>query len=148
VSLLLAFGCGALAMLSVAATAGNDLLLRSVIGNADNVFIHLIEWAIMKVFAVLTSILIFFVIFWVLPNGKVPFKPVFTSALLTGLLWEACKYLYILSLPWLKFQDVYGPFSISVTLIFWAFLSGLLLLGGAHLSANGSAQTRIRSREL
>jgi hypothetical protein len=24
---------------------------------------------------------------------------------------------------------------VSVTLIFWAFLSGLLLLGGAHLSA-------------
>jgi membrane protein/epoxyqueuosine reductase len=35
---------------------------------------------------------------------------------------------------------MYGPFSISVTLIFWAFLSGLLLLGGAHLSANGSAR--------
>jgi uncharacterized BrkB/YihY/UPF0761 family membrane protein len=45
------------------------------------------------------------------------------------------KYLYILALPWLDFKAVYGPFALSVTLMFWAFLSGLLLLGGAHLSA-------------
>jgi len=38
-------------------------------------------------------------------------------------------------LPWLNFEEVYGPFSLSVTLMFWAFLSGLLLLAGAHLSA-------------
>jgi membrane protein len=92
---------------------------------------------------VIASILIFFVIFWVLPNGKVPVLPVFTAALVTGLLWEFSKYLYILCLPWLDFREAYGPFSISVTLIIWAFLSGLLLLGGAHLSANGrrGAQT-------
>lgn len=144
ISLLLAFGCGGLAMLSVAATAGNDYLLHSTLRNPDNIVVHLMvlimEWTIMKIFSVTASILIFFVIFWVLPNGKVPLKPVFTSALVTGLLWEASKYLYILLLPWLNFQEAYGPFAISVTIIFWAFLSGLLLLGGAHLSANGNRQ--------
>jgi hypothetical protein len=34
---------------------------------------------------------------------------------------------------------VYGPFSLSVSLMFWAFLSGLLLLTGAHLSAQAHA---------
>jgi membrane protein/epoxyqueuosine reductase len=38
-------------------------------------------------------------------------------------------------LPWLNFQEVYGPFSVTVTLIFWSFCSGMLLLGGAYLSA-------------
>ena len=47
------------------------------------------------------------------------------------------KYCYILAVPRLDFQEVYGPFAISVTLIFWAFLAGLLLLAGAHLSAVG-----------
>ena len=37
--------------------------------------------------------------------------------------------------PWLDFKATYGNFSISVTLIFWAFFVGLLLLAGAHLSA-------------
>ncbi len=137
ISLGLAFGCGALAMLSVAATAGNHYLLHSLLGShVDNILVHLIEWVMMKVFAVIAGILIFFIIFYLLPNGRVPFRPVFASALVTGLLWEGSKYLYMLCLPWLNFQEAYGPFSISVTLIFWAFLSGLLLLGGAHLSAN------------
>jgi membrane protein len=38
-------------------------------------------------------------------------------------------------LPWLNFQEVYGPFALSVSMMFWAFLSGLLLLAGAHLTA-------------
>jgi membrane protein len=73
----------------------------------------------------------------VLPNGKVPVRAVLPAAFIAGLCWELAKYAYVLALPWLNFQEVYGPFSISVTLIFWAFLSGLLLLGGAHLSAAG-----------
>jgi uncharacterized BrkB/YihY/UPF0761 family membrane protein len=43
--------------------------------------------------------------------------------------------IFVASLKFLNFEEAYGPFSISVTLIFWAFVSGLLLLGGAHLSA-------------
>jgi membrane protein len=54
-----------------------------------------------------------------------------------GVLWEAGKVLYIKALPWLDFQEVYGQaFSISVALMFWAFISGLMLLAGAHLSSD------------
>ena len=141
VSLALAFGCGALAMLSVAATAGNQYLISSVLGDfGNNVVVRGFEFGIMKIFALIAGVLIFFSIFYVLPNGRVPFRPVLRSALITGVVWECCKYLYILSLPLLKLQDVYGPFSISVTLMFWAFLSGLLLLGGAHLSSTRNSE--------
>ena len=57
------------------------------------------------------------------------------TSIAIGLLWEAAKYLYILALPWLDFRAVYGPFYISVSLMMWAFLSGLILLAGAHFSA-------------
>jgi membrane protein len=89
----------------------------------------------MKVFAIGASIAIFFLIYWVLPNGKVPVRTVLPTAIIMGLLSEALKYAYILALPWLNFQEVYGPFALSVTMMFWAFLSGLLLLAGANLSA-------------
>ena len=49
--------------------------------------------------------------------------------------WEVAKQIYVVCLPLLDFHESYGPFYVSVTLIFWAFFSGLLLLGGAHLSA-------------
>jgi len=94
-----------------------------------------VSFLIMKAFAISASIAIFFLIYWLLPNGKVPPRTVLPVAVLMGLLSELLKYGYILALPRLNFQEVYGPFAISVSLMFWAFLSGLLLLTGAHLSA-------------
>jgi uncharacterized BrkB/YihY/UPF0761 family membrane protein len=98
-------------------------------------FVRVVGFLVMKVFAIAASIAIFFLIYWVLPNGKVPPRTVLPVAIIMGLLSEALKYAYILALPWLNFQEVYGPFALSVTMMFWAFLSGLLLLAGAHLSA-------------
>ena len=56
-----------------------------------------------------------------------------------GVIWTAAKYLYILVLPWLDFGSVYGPFRVSVALIMWAFISGLLLLAGAYVTATRHA---------
>jgi membrane protein len=42
---------------------------------------------------------------------------------------------------------VYGPFYISVGLMMWAFLSGLLLLAGAHFSATRHALRLARKAE-
>jgi YihY family inner membrane protein len=78
---------------------------------------------------------IFFVTYYALPNGKVPAGPLFSAALVTGLVTEAGKFVYQLTLPLFKFREVYGPFALSVTLLFWAFLGALVLLAGAHLSA-------------
>ena len=93
----------------------------------------------MKAFAIVTTIAIYFLIYWILPNGRVPLHAVLPASITTGLLSEAAKYLYIFLLPWLNFQEVYGPFAVSVTLIFWSFWSGMLLLGGAYLSAAAQA---------
>jgi len=133
-SVVLAFVCGGLALLSIYATALNLRLLGLAIGDQNFVFRGL-GFVVMKSFAMVTTIAIYFLIYWILPNGKVPVRAVLPAAIVTGLLSEGAKYLYILLLPWLNFQEVYGPFSISVTLIFWSFWSGMLLLGGAYLSA-------------
>jgi membrane protein len=132
VSLGLGFAVGVLTLISVALTAGNIALIQAAFTGEIG---RSMAYAVMKVFAVAASIAIFFLIYWLLPNAKIPPRAVLPAAIATGILWEGCKYLYILALPWLDFKEVYGPFAISVTLMFWAFLSGLLLLGGAHLSA-------------
>ena len=133
-SVVLAFSCGSLALLSVYATAQNLKYLGFVIGDQNFVY-HGVAWVVMKAFAIMTTIAIYFLIYWILPNGKVPVRAVLPAAIVTGLLSEGAKYLYIFLLPWLNFQEVYGPFAVSVTLIFWSFWSGMLLLGGAYLSA-------------
>jgi len=136
VSIGLAFGVGALAMASVALTARHQAIITWVFfGHTNNAFFNFLTFAALKFFAVIASILLFFLIYWVLPNRSVPARAVMPTAIVIGLLWEVAKYLYILALPWLDFQSVYGPFYISEGLIMWSFLSGLLLLAGAHFSA-------------
>jgi len=136
ISLALAFGCGMLALLSVAMTAGNVTLMGFLLrGHGTGSIRLVVGFVVMKIFAIAASSAIFFLIYWVLPNGKVPARAVLPVAIIMGLLSEALKYGYILALPWLNFAEVYGPFALSVSLMFWAFLTGLLLLAGANLSA-------------
>lgn len=131
----LAFACGGLALLSIALTAENVSLLEPFLRGHGTAMVRLGGFLIMKTSAIAASIAIFFLIYWLLPNGKVPIRAVLPAAIVTGLLSETLKYAYIVALPRLNFQEVYGPFALSVSLMFWAFLLGLLLLTGANLSA-------------
>ena len=135
IALGLAFACGSLALLSVGLAAGNVAILKSVLHGYGVWYLRLMGFVAMKVFSIGASIAIFFLVYWLLPNGKVPAHVVLPTAVLMGLLSEALKYAYIFALPHLNFGEVYGPFAISVSLMFLAFLSGMLLLTGAHLSA-------------
>lgn len=135
ISLVLAFASGSLALFSIALTAGNLGLLESIMRGHGTGVVRLAGFIMMKVFAIGASIAIFFLIYWLLPNGRVPARAVIPTAVIMGLLSEVLKYAYIAALPHLNFGEVYGPFALSVSLMFWAFLTGMLLLTGAHLSA-------------
>jgi YihY family inner membrane protein len=135
ISLGLAFACGSLTLVSIGLTAGNVHVLKSVLHGYANWYVQWAGFLTMKMFSIISGIAIFFLIYWLLPNGKVRPKSVLPAAVIMGLLSEALKYVYIFALPFLNFSEVYGPFAISVGLMFWAFLSGMLLLTGAHLSA-------------
>ncbi len=136
VSLGLALASGVLAIVSVGLSVGNRAMIEAF-GKQLPFTADILSSFFAKIFAVITTITIFFLIYYVLPNGKVPAGAALSAAVYVGILWEMAKYLYILLLPFLNFPEVYGPFSISATLIMWAFLSGMLLLAGAYLSAGG-----------
>jgi membrane protein len=137
ISLALAFACGILALASVGMAAGNELALTFVMRGNENIVFRAATFVALKICATVASIAIFFLIYWLLPNGKIKARSVLPAAVAMGVLWEVGKVLYIKALPWLDFQEVYGQaFSISVALMFWAFISGLMLLAGAHLSSD------------
>lgn len=137
IALLLAFGCGILALASVGLAAGNQVMLQFLmLGHSKNIVFRVLTYVAMKTFATIASIAIFFLLYWLLPNGKIRPSEVLPAAVAMGLLWEIGKFVYIKTLPWLNFPEVYGPFSISVTLMFWAFISGLMVLAGAHLACD------------
>ncbi len=148
VSIGLAVGVASLAMISVALSAAQ----RTVLGilffhHTDNIVFNLIAKGFLQICALAASIGLFFLIYWGLPNRKVPAAAVLPTAIVMGVLWTIAKYIYILVLPHLDFDSTYGPFSVSVSLITWAFISGLLLLAGAYVSATRQALRETRAAE-
>ena len=76
VSLGLAFAVGVLAMTSVALTAGQQSLLTFIFfGHIHNIVFNFLNGLTLRLCALLASILLFFLIYWVLPNRKVPRGP-------------------------------------------------------------------------
>ncbi len=80
------------------------------------------------------SIAFFFSIYWLLPNRKVPWRHVLSTSIYTGVIWLVAKYIVELLLPHMHLIDIYGPFHVSVGLLMWAYISGLILFAGAQFS--------------
>ncbi|MGO8718834.1 MAG: YihY/virulence factor BrkB family protein [Acidobacteriaceae bacterium] len=136
ISFSLALTVGMLALLSIAISASHEAILEMIFfGHTASPAFHFLQRTLLKILGVIASISIFFLIYWILPNRRIRAMAVLPAAIVTGLLWEGAKLAYIAVLPWLDLKSVYGPFSISVGLMLWAFISGLILLAGAHFSA-------------
>ena len=80
------------------------------------------------------SIAFFFSIYWLLPNRKVPWRHVLNTSIYTGVIWLVAKYIFELLLPHMHLYDLYGAFQVSVGLLFWSYISGLILFAGAQFS--------------
>jgi YihY family inner membrane protein len=148
VSLFLAAAVGVLVMASVALTAGQRTLMAWVFFyHTDNLVFNFLAGLALKSVALVASILLFFLIYWILPHRRIPAQAVLPTSIVVGISWEIAKYLYVLALPKLDFESVYGPFKVTVGLMMWAFISGLMLLAGAHFSANRYALKLAREAE-
>ena len=61
------------ATLSVALSAGQQTLTGWLFfGHTDNIAFHVISRIVMEIFAVIASILMFFLVYWILPHRKIP----------------------------------------------------------------------------
>jgi membrane protein len=136
---LVAFGLAllmvALALVSIVVNAGAQGILTFVFfHHVDNIFYQGISYAWLSVSTGVASILFFFSIYWILPNRKVPWRPVLRTSIVTGIVWLLAKIVFVQVLPHLDLGALYGPFYVSVGLIFWGYVSGLILFAGAQFS--------------
>ena len=138
VSFSLTFVCGVLALTAAVLTSTNvnavmRLLERLILPERATL-------VALKLAAVPFSILIFLLVYWLLPNGKVPLRAVWPIAVLAGVVVEGAKNLYVWLWPLLGLRRAYGPFFVSVTLLLWGFFAALIVLGGAEMSARRGRQ--------
>jgi YihY family inner membrane protein len=133
----LAILMAALALLSMSITVGVKDLLGIVSFHSTNDTIVGIRDGITYVFLQVSSgaaaILFLFSVYYVLPNRKVPWQPVLRTSIITGVIWLGARFLFALAIPHVDLS-MYGPFYISVSLLFWAYISGLILFAGAQFS--------------
>lgn len=136
---LVAFGLAILMVLlgmgSVAVNAAAEQVLNVVFFNhVDNFFYKSISLLLLAATTGIAVVVFLFAIYWLLPNRRVSPRPIVRSALVTGIIWIAAKYIFVAVLPHLDLKALYGPFYVSVGLLFWAYISGLILFAGAQFS--------------
>jgi len=137
-SFFLAVTTGLMAFLSILlSTAAQWALALTLRWIPSQGVIAAVSRVAMEIISVPLAVAMCFVIYFFLPNGRVPVIQVIPAAIVGGVLTEVGKLVYIQTLPLFRFREVYGPFAISATLLFWAYVAALILLFGAHLCAHG-----------
>jgi len=132
-----------LAILFVLAFVGPALLLASFAGSLiaslrtqlpDQIIP--IAGGISFVVAILLDIVLFLLLYILLPHGASTWREIFPGAIAAGLLWELAKkaFLFIVSSYISVSNLVYGSVSAIIAFLVWAYLSGIIFLFGAFLS--------------
>jgi membrane protein/epoxyqueuosine reductase len=133
----LAFVMVALAMISIFVNeAAQQILAFLFFHHTDNFVYEGLSYIWLAASTGVASIVFFFFIYWLLPNRKVPWRPVLRTAIITGIVWLTARAIFVVVLPHLELKATYGPFYVSVGLLFWAYISGLILFAGAQFSVS------------
>jgi YihY family inner membrane protein len=128
-SRLLAFGMtllgGLLAALSVFVTVATRAWSR--------------EWPALaglgaKATALALSLLMFFLVYRLIPHAPVRTGVALRAALWAGGAWELVKYAFVWNLARTNLKAFYGSLAFAVSLVLWAYVSSLVLVFGALMS--------------
>lgn len=134
---LMSFGliilCGGMVIGSAMLTAVNqEFVQRHISGD-------LWPWMtllLFKVAAIPFTMLALFITYWMLPNCRVPVRPLVRVSVAVGAALEALKYIALAVWPWLnnKLDNEYGVFQHSVEVILFSMVASLIVLAGAEWS--------------
>lgn len=125
--------CGVIILVAIAIASPWDYLLGKLLGEAE------IRKPIFAVIATIISlpflVLLFFVVYYVVPNGPVHRVQIFFASAATAVLWIITTLGFRVVMPLLDFKGSYKQLSSLMALITWVFISSFILILGANLSA-------------
>ena len=103
-----------------------------------------LKWASTMLFILIVGMVFYFV-----PNAKVRFKDVWVGAVLTGLLWRGALagfQWYVSDLS--RWSAVHGRIAAVVVFLLWVYISAVILLYGAEMTAAYARLRRHRPQEI
>ncbi|MGH9831856.1 MAG: YihY/virulence factor BrkB family protein [Blastocatellia bacterium] len=138
--LLLVVVCGGIMLAPVALGSVYDFILDKVFGvfgaPVDSIWRKYIFYVIGPIISLPFIALLFFVIYYFVPNGKVQASQVMFTSIATALLWLIAMFVFWLALPLFDFEGSYKQLASLMALVTWTFVSSFILILGANLSAH------------
>ncbi|MEN3327069.1 MAG: rane protein, partial [Acidobacteriota bacterium] len=83
----------------------------------------------------LVTVVLFVLVYRFMPKAEVTLRDTLPGAFLAGLLWEIAKYVFASSLNYFHYDQIYGSVGAVVAVLTWSYVSSLILLFGAQLTA-------------
>jgi membrane protein len=83
----------------------------------------------------LITVTIFVVVYRFMPKAEVSLRDTMPGAIIGGLLWEVAKYVFAWALNYFHYDQIYGSVGAVVAVLTWSYVSSLILLFGAQLTA-------------
>ena len=90
---------------------------------------------VLALLSILVTVTLFIIVYRFMPNAHVTLRDTLPGAVLGGLLWELSKYIFAWSLHYFHYDQIYGPVGAVVAVLTWGYVSSLVLLFGAQLTA-------------
>lgn len=83
----------------------------------------------------LVTVALFVLVYRFMPKAEVTLRDTMPGAFLAGALWEIAKYIFASSLNYFHYDQIYGSVGAVVAVLTWSYVSSLILLFGAQLTA-------------
>jgi YihY family inner membrane protein len=93
-------------------------------------------WQVVFILAsIIITITLLSLVYRFMPNARVRLRATVPGAIIAGLVWEAGKYIFAWSLHYFHYDQLYGSVGAVVAILTWGYVSSLILLFGAQLTA-------------
>jgi membrane protein len=102
-----------------------------LLGSVGSAFWQLVFAAV----SFLVTVALFVVVYRFMPRAEVSLRDTLPGAVVAGLLWEIAKYIFAWTLNYFHYDQVYGSVGAVVAVLTWSYVSSLILLFGAQLTA-------------
>jgi membrane protein len=83
----------------------------------------------------LITMTLFVVVYRFMPKAEVSLRDTLPGAIIGGVLWEVAKYGFAWALNYFHYDQIYGSVGAVVAVLTWSYVSSLILLFGAQLTA-------------
>jgi membrane protein len=85
--------------------------------------------------SIFITVILFMLVYRFMPNARVHLRDTVPGAIIGGVLWEAGKYIFAWSIHYFHYDQIYGSVGAVVAVLTWGYVSSLILLFGAQLTA-------------